>query len=88
MPPKVPAIPGNETEPPFSITGLSVQDIRALLRANEWCAEESRNQHVVFLYDFSRSEWSISLPAPIVGQVFEIYEAHVWKIRSKAQNTA
>jgi hypothetical protein len=49
---------------------------------------ESRNQQVVFLYDFDRSECSISLPAVIIGQVLEIHEAHVWEIRSKTQKTA
>jgi hypothetical protein len=42
----------------------------------------------VFLYDFARSQCSISLPAAIIGQVFEIHEAHVWKIRPKAHKTA
>jgi hypothetical protein len=88
MPPKVSALPRNEIEPRISITGLSAQDIRALLRADEWCALESRNEQVVFLYDVARSEYSTSLPAVIIGQVFEIHEAHVWKIRSKAQKTA
>jgi hypothetical protein len=52
MTPKVAALPRNETEPRLSIAGFSAQNIRALLRANEWCAWESRNQQVVFLYDF------------------------------------
>jgi hypothetical protein len=56
MPPKVPVLPGNEIEPRLSITGLSAQDIHALLRADEWCALESRNQQVIFLYDFARDE--------------------------------
>jgi hypothetical protein len=88
MPPKVPALPQNEIEPRLSATGLSAQHVRALLRADEWCALESRNQQVVFLYDFVMSECSISLPAAIIGQIFEILEARVWTIRSKAQNTA
>jgi hypothetical protein len=66
MPPKVPALPRNKIEPRFSITSLSAQDICALLRADEWCALESRNQQVVFLYDFARSECSISLPTAIL----------------------
>jgi hypothetical protein len=70
------------------ITGFSAQDVPALFRADEWCALESRNQQVVILYDFDRSECSMSLPAAIIGHVFEIHEAQVWKIRSKAQNTA
>jgi hypothetical protein len=88
MPPKVLTLPRNEIEHCLSITGLSAQDIRALLRAAEWCALQSRNQRVLFLYDYARSECSTSLPAAIMGQVFEIHEAHVWKTRSKAQKTA
>jgi hypothetical protein len=87
MPLKVPAVPRNEIKPSLLITGLSAQDIRALLRADEWCALESRNHQVVFLYDFARSECSMSLPAAITEQVFKIHEAHVWKMRSKAQKT-
>jgi hypothetical protein len=58
------------------------------LRVDEWYALESRNQQVVFLHDFARSKCSIFLPAAIIEQVFEIHEAHIWKIRSKAQKTA
>jgi hypothetical protein len=64
----------------LSITGLSAEDVRALLRADEWCPLELQNQQVVLLYDFAESECSISLPAAIIGQVFEIHEAYVWKI--------
>jgi hypothetical protein len=49
---------------------------------------QNRETSNLFLYDFTRSECSISLPAAIIGQVFEIHEAHVWKIRLKAQKTA
>jgi hypothetical protein len=75
MPPKVPALPRNEIEPRLSIAGFSAQDICVLLRPDEWCALESRNQQVVLLYDFARNECSMSLPAAIIGQVFEIPEA-------------
>jgi hypothetical protein len=85
MPPKVPTLPWNQIEPRLSIAGLSVQDICALLRAGEWCAVESRNQQVMFLYDFTRSKYYISLQAASIGQVFEIHEVHVRKIRSKAR---
>jgi hypothetical protein len=86
IPPKVSALPQNEIEPHLSITGLSGQDICVLLRADEWCALESRNQQVVFLYDFARNECFISLPAAIIGQDLEIHEADVWKIRSNAKS--
>jgi hypothetical protein len=56
IPPKVPAVPRNEIEPHLSITGFSAQDIRALLRADERGALESRNQQVVFLSDFVGTE--------------------------------
>jgi hypothetical protein len=83
MPPKVPALPRNEIEPRLSITGLSVQDIRALLRAGECFALESRNQKVEFLYDFARSECPTSLPAAIIGHVFEIHEVTFGKFDRK-----
>jgi hypothetical protein len=88
LPSKVPTLARNEIEPHLSTISLSAQDIRVLLRADEWRTLESRNLQVVFLYDIARSECSMSLPVAIVGQVFEIHEAHVWKIRLKAQQTA
>jgi hypothetical protein len=81
-------LPPNEIERRLSIAGFSAQDIRALLREDEWCALESRSQQVVFLYDFTKSKCPISLPAVIIRRVFGIHEAHVWKIRSKPQKTA
>jgi hypothetical protein len=58
MPPKVLAMPRKEIEPRLSATGLSDQDIRALLRNDEWGASQSRNQQLVFLADFAQAECS------------------------------
>jgi hypothetical protein len=55
---------------------------------NEWCVLNSRNEQIVFLYGFAKSKRSISLPAAIVGRVFGIHKAHVWKTRWKTQKTA
>jgi hypothetical protein len=88
MPPKVLALPRNGIEPRVSITGISAQDIHALLRDGEWCTLESRNQKVVLLSDFAMGEYSVSIPAAFIGRVFGVYDARVWIIRSKAQKAA
>jgi hypothetical protein len=88
MPPKVLALPRNGIEPRLSITDLSAHGILTLLIDDERCALESRNQQVVLLYDFAKRECSVPLPTATVGRVFGIYEAHVWKIRLKAEKIA
>jgi hypothetical protein len=46
--PKVPALPQNEIEPRLLSTGLSAQDIRAMLRADEWCALNRETSKLCF----------------------------------------
>jgi hypothetical protein len=86
MPPKVPALPREFIEPGLHTIGLSAQDIRALLRCNNWCASESRNQQVVVICDFVKRECNRKLSVDVLGHVFGMSPSHIRKIRSKAQN--
>jgi hypothetical protein len=48
MPPKVPALPREAIERALYMTGVPAQDIRALLRSDDWHALELPNQQVPF----------------------------------------
>jgi hypothetical protein len=85
MPPKAAALSREEIEPQLQYTGLSAQDIRSLLRQDEWRAIDSRNQQLLFLCDFAQEECGITLSAAIVARVFAIEASQVWKVRSKAK---
>jgi hypothetical protein len=86
MPPKAPALTREEIEPRLYATGLPAQDIRSMLRCDEWRALESRNEQLVFFCDFAQAECAVTLSAAIVAQVFGIEPSQVWKVRSKAKN--
>jgi hypothetical protein len=48
MPPKATALPKDVTEPALYQAGVSAEDIRAMLRCEQWIALESRNEQIVF----------------------------------------
>jgi hypothetical protein len=84
MPPKVPALPREAIERALCNTGVSAQDIRALLRSDDWRALQSRNQQVAVFHDFIETECGETLTANVLGQAFGLEASHVRKIRSKA----
>jgi hypothetical protein len=86
MPPKVAALPRKVLEPRLYDTGVCIQDIRAMLRSPEWCAVQSRNQEVVFMDDFIKTECGMTLTAAALGAACMIEDSHLRKIRRKAQN--
>jgi hypothetical protein len=88
MPPKVLDLPREEIESRLYAASLSDQDIRALLRNDEWGASQSRNQQLVLLADFAQIECSRRLPAAILACVFAIQDAQVWKIQSKTRKSS
>jgi hypothetical protein len=51
MPPKVKPIPRELLEPALYSSGITGQDIRALLRSSEWQALEFRNSQVASKVD-------------------------------------
>jgi hypothetical protein len=74
---KVPALPREIIEPLLWETGLSVQDIQALLRSNEWNAGAFRNQQAVLFLDFTQIECGGTLSAAQIGKVLRIQAEQV-----------
>jgi DNA-directed RNA polymerase sigma subunit (sigma70/sigma32) len=84
MPSKVPALPRGAIGRALCTTGVPAQDIRALLRSDDWGALESRNQQVAFFRDFVKNEGYQTLPSDVISHSFGIEASHVRKICSKA----
>jgi hypothetical protein len=88
MPPKVMALPRERIKRALCNTGVTAQDVRALLRSDDWCAFHSRNEQLVFFYEFVKTEDSRSLTSEVLIQAFGIELSHVRKTRSKAEKSA
>jgi hypothetical protein len=87
MPPKVLALPREHIERALCNTGVTAQDVRVLLRSDDWCALHSRNEQLVVFYEFVKTEYSRSLTSEVLGQAFGIDPSHVRKIRLKAETS-
>jgi hypothetical protein len=83
--PKVLALLREHIERALCNTGVTAQDVRALLRSDDWCALHSRNGKLLFFYEFVKTEYSRSLTSEALGQAFAIEPSHVRKIHSKAE---
>jgi hypothetical protein len=87
MPPKVPAPPPDVCEPVLTDTGLTAQDIRALFRDPDCLSLESRNQQVIFLFDFARFNSSLGLSNQFLARVFNISLQYLAKFHCKARKS-
>jgi hypothetical protein len=87
MPLKVLALPRERIERALCNTGVTAQDVPALLRSDDWCALHSRNEQLVFFFEFFKTECSRSLTSEVLGQAFGIEPSHIRKIRSKAETS-
>jgi hypothetical protein len=85
MPPKVLVLPRERIERALCNTGVTAQDVPALLRSDDWCTSHLRNEQLVFFYEFVKTEHSGSLTSEVLGQTFGIESSHVRKIRLKAE---
>jgi hypothetical protein len=85
MPPKVLALHRERIERGFCNTGVTAQDVWALLWSDDCCAVHSRNEQLVFFYEFVETEYSRLLTSEVLGQAFGIEPSHVRKVRSKAE---
>jgi hypothetical protein len=88
MPPKVLALLRERIERALCNIEVTAQDIRALLRSDDWCALHSRNEQLVFFHEFVKTEYSRSLNSEVPGQAFGIEPFHVRKIRSDDRRNA
>jgi hypothetical protein len=66
--------PGNNIEPLLCETGVSGQDIRALLRSGEWSICRSPKQQVVLFHDFAHIECCVM---PSVAQIRKVVRIKV-----------
>jgi hypothetical protein len=87
MPPKVLALPHERIKQALCNTGVTSQDVRTLLRSDDWWALHSRNEQLVFFYEFVKTEYGRSLTSEVLGQAFGIEPPHVRKICSKAETS-
>jgi hypothetical protein len=85
MPPKVVALPSELMQHALQEAGLSGQDIPAILRALEWHGLNSRNEQILFLFDFVGSNCGIGLNNQVLAGIFGITPHHVSKVRWKAR---
>jgi hypothetical protein len=85
MLPKVLDFPRERIERSLCNTGVTAQDVRALLRSDDWGALHSSNEQLVFFYEFVKTVYSRSLTSEVLGQAFGNEPFHVRKIRSKAE---
>jgi hypothetical protein len=85
MPPKILVLPREHMERALCNTGVTTQGVRALLRSDDWWALHSRNEQLVFFYEFVNTEYSRSPISEVLGQAFGIEPSRVRKIRSKAE---
>jgi hypothetical protein len=67
MPPKVLALPRERIERALCNTGVTAQYVRALLKSDDWCALHSRNEQLLFLYEFVKTEHNRSPISELLG---------------------
>jgi hypothetical protein len=79
MPLELLALPRERIERALCNTGVTAREVRALLRSDDWGALHSRNEQLVFFYEFVKMEYSRSLISEVLGQAFGIEPSHVRK---------
>jgi hypothetical protein len=84
IPLKVPALSREAIERARYTTNVPVQDIRALLRSDDWRAFESRDQQVAFVRGLAKNECHQTLTSDVIRHAFGIEASQVWKLCSKA----
>jgi hypothetical protein len=69
----------------LSTTSLTAQDIRALMRNDEWIAIESRNTQLVLIEQFAKIECGVTFDTTVLTELFELTLSRVRTIWAKAQ---
>jgi hypothetical protein len=85
MPPKAAALIRRVLRPRLYAIRVPAQDIRALLRCEEWRAWQSRNQQLLCVDGFPNDECGTALIVAAIGNSSRIEGSAVRRIRSKAQ---
>jgi hypothetical protein len=77
MAPKVAALPSELIQYTLQAAGLLGQDIRAIMRAPRWHGQNSRNEQILFLFDFVGSNSGIGLSNQELAWIFGITPHHI-----------
>jgi hypothetical protein len=85
MPPKTPVIFWAVIEPRLPTTALTAQNIRALMRNDEWIAIEYRNAQLVFIEQFAKIECSVTFDTAVLAELFKLTRSCMRAICAKAQ---
>jgi hypothetical protein len=85
MPPKVAALPSELIQHALQGAGLSGKNIGDILRAPEWHGPNSRNEQILFLFDFVGPNCGIGLSNQVFAWMFGTTPHHVSKVPSKAR---
>jgi hypothetical protein len=72
MPPKAAATSNEDCRPPLSNTHLTAQNIRRLMRSEEWNAIESRHVQIVYLVEFTQTECGLELDNRTLVNIFQL----------------
>jgi hypothetical protein len=79
MQPKILALPRERIERALCNIGVTAEDVWVLLRSDDWCALHSRNEQLVFFYEFVKTKYSRSLTWEVLGQAFGTEPPHAEK---------
>jgi hypothetical protein len=85
MPPKVSGLPSKLSQHAFQEAGLSDQDIGTILHAPELHGLNSRNEQILFLFDFVGSNCGVGLNNQVLARIFVITPHSVSKVRCRAR---
>jgi hypothetical protein len=70
----------------LSVTALTVQDVHALFRNEEWIALEIRNAKLVFLKEFVETECGAAVNIASLADLFKLTRYRVHTVRVKTEN--
>jgi hypothetical protein len=76
--------PTGSLEPAIISSGMTVQDVRNVLRSSEWQALESRNNQTIFLCEFPEFDTTYRLSTEDLANIFNIRADNVPQIRDRA----
>jgi hypothetical protein len=85
MPPKAVVVSVEGLGPWLSNIQLSAQNMRWLMRGEEWNAIESRHAQIVFLVEFAQVECDITLDRRTLANLSQLSPPRIHEIRLKTQ---
>jgi hypothetical protein len=80
------AIARSTIESRLSVTTLTVKDVHALFRNEEWIALETRSAKLVFLEEFAQIECGAAVNIASLADLFKLTRYRVHTVRVKIEN--